>query len=127
MLSCTSPTVSIFLRTSENRHTSSSPSGLSLYPIFFSCDRFRDRIYIYHVYHLCDTPSVPKYKTPFNFVGQRYIILTMICSYNIPTKLVYRYIKKRILQDESNYTIYTFLIFIVYYMLLVKVEHQRTS
>ena len=39
------------------------------------------------------TPSVAKYKTPFNFAGQRGITLTMICAYNMSIKLVYSYMK----------------------------------
>jgi hypothetical protein len=47
--------------------------------------------------HLTDiyslTPSIPKYKAPLNYAGQQLITLTMICTYNMFTKLVQTYMK----------------------------------
>jgi hypothetical protein len=75
-------------------------------------------------HHLPNTPSIPKCKVPLNFAGQWFITLTMIHTYSMSIKFVFIW-KERDLQDECNCNIYTFWIHIIWFVLLVKVLHQR--
>jgi hypothetical protein len=51
------------------------------------------------------TPSIPK--KPLNFAGQQLTTSTMICTYNMFTDLYKYKCNGRVLQDESDDTIYT--------------------